>query len=106
MFLIVRHAGEAAFTEEDVRAGVPQQELTVAMREGRSNDDRWMRRRDGECFFAIGSTTAIRDEAGNVAAFIKILRDDTVGRRTADENERLLQSERALHAEPSTRPRC
>jgi len=89
----------AAFTEEDVRAGVPQQELRVALREGRSNDDRWMRRRDGERFFAVGSTTAIRDEAGNVAAFIKILRDDTMGRRTADENERLLHSERALHAE-------
>jgi len=88
-----------AFTDEDVEAGVPRAELTVAMREGRSHDDRWMKRRDGERFFAVGSVTAIRDEAGNVAAFIKILRDGTVGQRTAEENERLLRSSRALHAE-------
>src|SRR5205823_3929301 len=45
------------------------------------------------------STTAIRDDGGAVVAFFKVLQDGTAGRGTAEENERLLLSERALREE-------
>jgi PAS domain S-box-containing protein len=88
-----------AFTAEDAAAGVPEAELRQAATTGRADDDRWMRRRDGARFFAVGSTTAIRNDAGALVAFLKVLRDDTAGRRTTEENARLLASERAMRAE-------
>lgn len=88
-----------AFTEEDVRAGVPQQELAAAASAGRAEDDRWMRRRDGTRFFCTGSITAIRGDDGRPAAYLKLMRDSTVARETAEECQRALAAERASHDE-------
>ncbi|HUQ28877.1 MAG TPA: PAS domain S-box protein [Usitatibacter sp.] len=70
---ITRHI----FTPEDIAAGVPQRELEEAAREGRASDDRWMRRKDGTRFFALGATTALRNAAGDLVGFSKIMRDQT-----------------------------
>jgi PAS domain S-box-containing protein len=72
------------FTEEDVAAGVPERELTQAATAGAANDDRWMRRSDGNRFWASGITTAIHDEQSNLVGFTKVLRDQT-DRKQADE---------------------
>ncbi len=65
------------FTEEDVAAGVPERELAQAAETGRANDDRWLQRRGGERFWAVGITTAIRDDNGTLVGFTKVLRDLT-----------------------------
>lgn len=44
----------------------------------------WMRGRDGEEFFASIVTTAIRNDAGELIGFSKIIRDTTEARRAAD----------------------
>jgi len=83
-----------AFTPEDVRAGVPERELRTAAAQGRADDDRWMQRRNGERFFALGAMTRMLDEHGALVGFVKMLRDFTVPRQLEEERERLLASER------------
>jgi PAS domain S-box-containing protein len=65
------------FTPEDRALGRPESEIETAIREGRSPDSHWHRRKDGSIFFAEGSLLALRDQAGQVVALSKILRDIT-----------------------------
>src|SRR5687768_9880086 len=54
------------FTSQDVAAGIPRRELERAAQAGTASNDRWMRRKDGSTFFALGITVARRDAAGNL----------------------------------------
>lgn len=65
------------FLPEAVEQGVPYQELQLAIASGRIESDRWYIRKDGSQFFASGITTALRDEAGNLQGFSKVMRDIT-----------------------------
>jgi len=65
------------FVPADVAAGVPAREMRQALDHGRSADERWHVRRNGERFWASGEMMALRDEAGQVTGFLKILRDRT-----------------------------
>ena len=65
------------FTAENAERGMPDYELETAARDGMAEDDIWMRRKDGSRFWAAGSVTPIRNEAGEVLAYGKILRDRT-----------------------------
>lgn len=66
------------FTEEDQRSGVPEQELRVAVAQGRSEDERWHVRKDGSRFWAIGLLVPVRElKGGALIGFGKILRDRT-----------------------------
>ena len=71
------------FTAEDTANGRPAFEMGEALRTGRGNDERWHMRRDGTRFFASGEMMTLRDDAGVVTGFIKILRDRTEQRRTS-----------------------
>lgn len=71
------HVTEAIFTPEDLAAGIPQKELDDAVRHGTASNDRWMRRKNGEHFFALGATTAIRNSEGRLIGFTKVMRDHT-----------------------------
>src|SRR5688572_5414875 len=70
------------FLEVDRENGIPEKELELARRNGRTEDTRWHLRKDGRTFFADGVTTAILDESGRVAGFAKIGRDITDRFRT------------------------
>jgi PAS domain S-box-containing protein len=72
------------FTQEDVASGVPDREFAQAAESGTATDDRWLRRRNGDRFWASGITTAIRDEQGALIGFSKVLRDHTE-RKLSDE---------------------
>ncbi|MGI4809869.1 MAG: PAS domain S-box protein [Janthinobacterium lividum] len=74
------------FTEEDRRAGIPQKEMTAALDHGRGNDERWHLRQDGSRFCAHGEMMPLRDEAGTVQGFIKVLRDRTEQHQAAEKN--------------------
>ncbi len=75
----------AIFTPEDAASGVPERELTNAAREGRANNDRWMMRKDGSRFFAMGMTSALRNDAGELIGFTKVMRDQTDWKLAQDE---------------------
>ncbi len=72
------------FTPEDVEAGVPEGELRQAREEGRAEDERWHRRKDGSRFWALGIVTPLHDPQGGLSGYSKILRDMTEWKR-ADE---------------------
>ncbi len=83
------------FTQEDVAAGAPEAEVTVAFASGRAADERWHVRKDGSRFWAAGELMPLHDQAGELEGYIKILRDET-GQREA--RERRQRAEDALAA--------
>jgi PAS domain S-box-containing protein len=76
------------FTAEDRAKGAPQKELTTAAVEGRAEDERWHVRRDGSRFWASGVVTVIRDDAGEIVGFTKVMRDMTERNRLTEERDR------------------
>jgi PAS domain S-box-containing protein len=65
------------FTPEDRAKGIDRQELEVALRNSRSEDDRWHVRRDGSRIWVSGAVQAIRDAGGGCIGFVKVVRDRT-----------------------------
>lgn len=72
------------FTPEDRLRGESEKDLSRALAEGRAEDDRWMVRRDGSRFWARWVTTPMRDAAGTLRGFAKVLRDETERKRADD----------------------
>lgn len=90
---------QVIYSPEDIAAGVPAAELRRALESGRAEHRRWMRRRDGQPFFAVGAITAVFDEGGQPTGFLAMLRDATSSTQAEDERESLLRSERRARAE-------
>jgi PAS domain S-box-containing protein len=76
------------FTPEDRAANVPEQEMEDAVKTGRAEDERWHLRRDQSRFWASGILTPVRDEAGVLLGFIKVMQDMTERRRLESERDR------------------
>ena len=74
---MVGRSSEVLFTPEDRERGIDVHELDVARANGRGEDDRWQLRKDGTRFWASGVVTPLRDEAGELVGFGKVLRDRT-----------------------------
>ncbi len=81
------------FTDEDRAAGMPEREMTTARDCGQASDVRWHVRKSGERFFVDGVMTALRDDAGALRGFAKLMRDVTDQRRAT---EALRKSEERL----------
>jgi PAS domain S-box-containing protein len=81
------------FTADDVCSGMPAQELSVALAQGRSEDDRWHRRKDDSRFWGSGVVQPIRGDDGELIGFCKVLRNRTDLRSqiAALENRALLE---------------
>jgi PAS domain S-box-containing protein len=60
----------------------PAEELRIATREGRLEDEGWRVRNDGTRFWANVVITALRDEEGRLVGFGKVSRDLTERRRS------------------------
>jgi PAS domain S-box-containing protein len=75
------------YTQEDVERGLPEEELRVAVAEGRFEEEGLRVRKDGTRFWADVVITAMRDEAGNLRGFSQVTRDVTAYK----------EAEQALH---------
>jgi len=78
------------FTASDRAAAMPQIEIKTALADGRAEDTRWHRRKDGSLFWANGVTMAV-DGSPDVS-LVKIVRDETAA-RLAEEQRVLLLNE-------------
>lgn len=78
------------YTAEDRLRGHPADELTIAARDGRFEEEGWRIRKDGGRFWANVVITAVRDEHGVLTGFAKVTRDLTA-RRAAEEELRAAQ---------------
>lgn len=65
------------FVPRDVALRIPEAELDASSLCGHAEDDRWHMRADGSAFWSTGSTTAVRDGAGVLLGYVKILRNRT-----------------------------
>lgn len=65
------------FPEQDRLAGIPEQALETARRDGRYESEGWRLRKDGTRFWANAVIDAIRCEDGSLIGFAKITRDIT-----------------------------
>ncbi len=74
---VVGHDFALFYTPEDVAAGKPQADLDRASAEGRVEEDCWRIRKDGSEFLASVTITALRDSAGALRGFGKVVRDIT-----------------------------
>ncbi|GMU21943.1 MAG: hypothetical protein AMXMBFR13_20310 [Phycisphaerae bacterium] len=72
------------FTPEDMKQNRPQQEMQQAQALGRAVEEQWHLRKDGGRFWASGILTAMRDEAGELVGFSKVMRDITDRKRTEE----------------------
>ncbi len=73
------------FTAEDQARGEPMRKLRQATVDGRSEDDSWRVRKDGQRFWCTGVLGALHDASGKVKGFVEIMRDNTE-RRLAEQN--------------------
>lgn len=87
---IIGQSGAVFFVPEDREAGEFERELSLALRDGRTDDERWHLRKDGSRFRASGILTVLRGPQNQVIGFAKVMRDVT-----AREQSRL-QTEQAL----------
>jgi two-component system CheB/CheR fusion protein len=74
---IIGQSAVRLFTPEDAAEGAAIRELETARTTGRAEGERWHIRKDGSRFFASGVVTTVRDEAGRLRGFAKMMRDIT-----------------------------
>ncbi len=69
------------YTPADRAAGVPDQNLETALREGRLDAEGWRLRKDGSRYWASTVIAPVFDETGKLRGFSKVTRDMTGWRR-------------------------
>ncbi len=72
------------FMPQELSQEVCEAEMNEAAERGFSSDVRWHLRKDGTELFAHGYMTAIRDEAGSLLGYSKILSDETANKQLQD----------------------
>lgn len=85
---IIGKVGAKFFTAEDRSKNVPEKELATAATLGRAEDERWHVRKDGSRFWASGVVTPVRDQAGKLIGFSKVMRDMTERNKLTEERDR------------------
>ena len=89
--IVGRHI-RTIYTPEDREAGIPEEEMGLAAATGMSPDERWHVKKDGTRFYATGVVHPLRDEAGALRGYTKVLGDMTERYQT----EQRLQRKSAL----------
>ena len=82
------------YTAEDQQKGVPRLALSIAVKEGRFEQEAWRVRKDGSRLFAHVVIDSIRSSEGELIGFAKITRDITARQEAA---AALKQAEMALY---------
>lgn len=75
--MIGKHYSAVGFSAEDIAAGLPERQLQEAARNGRQESDEWRVFLGGKVVWARGVIHAVRDEKGDLAAFVRVARDMT-----------------------------
>jgi PAS domain S-box-containing protein len=87
------------FTPEDRQSGLQKRELEMARTRGSVGDFRWQLRKDGSRFWASGFVYALRDEAGNLIGYVKVVHDATEKKVAEERIKEVLARERDARTE-------
>jgi PAS domain S-box-containing protein len=71
------------FTPDDIVAGVPERQMSLARENGTADDEGWRIRANGERFCADVTKTAIFEDDGHLLGFAVLMRDVTERRRVS-----------------------
>ena len=82
------------YTQDDIRAHKPEDELVRAAAEGRVEDEGWRVRKDGSVFWANVVIAALRDPDGKLQGYAKVTRDLTDRKNAEDALRGVLERER------------
>ena len=88
------------FTEEDQAKEEPQRKLRQVATEGRSEEDSWRVRKDGQRFWCTGVIGSLHDANAKIKGFVEIMRDNTE-RRLAEQNVFFLANHDTLTGLPN-----
>jgi PAS domain S-box-containing protein len=77
-------SGEEVFTPEDRAKNIPEKEMNTARRHGRAEDERWHLRKDKSRLWGSGLMMPLRSNDGEIAGYLKILRDLTERKKAQD----------------------
>src|SRR5262249_500986 len=77
-------SGNLIFTSEDRAKGAVEEEIAIALRDGRAPDRRWHMRKDGSRFWTDGIMMRIDEDSGKVRGLAKIGRDANEQRESED----------------------
>jgi len=80
------------FTPEDRQTGKPERELETARTAGRSSDDNWLVRKNGNRFWASGLITALQN--GSLRGYVKVFRDLSERKQAKEQVAELLEREK------------
>ena len=65
------------YRDEDVRLGMPNRDLAIAVADGHLQDEAWRIRKDGSLFWASVVLTSLRDGDGRMVGCGVVMRDLT-----------------------------
>lgn len=80
--------GRIIFTEEENKKLKFEEEFNRALKEGRAEDERWHIKKDKSLFWASGAIMPFKNDSGDIAGLVKIVRDRTPQRLSRTELER------------------
>ncbi len=92
------------YSDAERRAKRPENELDVAERDGRIEDEGWRYRQDGSRFWANVVITALRDASGLLVGYAKVTRDLT--ERKEGEDRAIADARRLATAEEANRAKA
>ncbi len=81
---VIGQSFDLIFTEEDLKAGIPKNEIDKALKEGRATDNRWHIAKDKSLFYAYGLVFPLTGLDGEMLGYVKILRDLTDRKKSED----------------------
>jgi PAS domain S-box-containing protein len=83
------------YPREEVEAGKPDRELTIAAEQGRYQGEGWRVRKDGTTFWASVTITPVLDAKGTLRGFAKVTQDLTERRQAEQQRLELLREQTA-----------
>ena len=86
---MVGHHFSYIFSKEDRERGKPEKFLAAAAQTGRFEDEVWLVRSDGAGYWAEVVITALRNAAGQISGFSKVIRNITERKRAEEEIRKL-----------------
>ncbi len=93
--IVGRHCS-CFYLPEDVRSGLPDRQLAMAISMNCVRNEGWRLRKDGSRFWAESTITVIRDESGAMRGFAKVIRDLSERREAEIALQQALETQRDL----------